>query len=59
MVAVGFILLIGTAGASDTDMISMDQILTQCAVAIGLILAGGIPLRKRGAKRCQTGVEGR
>lgn len=56
---VGFILLIGTAGASDTDMISMDQILTQCAVSIGLILVGGIPLRKRGAKRCQTGVGGR
>lgn len=38
----GFILILGTAGASDLESIPMDQVLTQSLVGLGLLVLGFI-----------------
>ena len=39
--ALGFLLVLGTAGASDCDLIPMSQILRQGCIGLGM-LAGGL-----------------
>ena len=39
--ALGFLLVLGTAGASDCDFIPMSQILRQGCIGLGM-LAGGL-----------------
>lgn len=38
----GFILILGTAGASDLESIPMDQVLTQSLVGLALLVLGFI-----------------
>lgn len=60
IVAIGFLLMLGTAGASDIDLISFGQIVIQsiiglCLMAMGLLLVklffAEEDARKKGAKR--------
>ena len=45
MMAMGFILALGTAGSSDIDAISYSQTLVQLAISIGVSLLGYAILR--------------
>ena len=40
--ALGALLIIGTAGASDHGTVPMDRIILQCAVGFGLIALGAL-----------------
>ena len=40
--ALGALLIIGTAGASDQGAIPMDRIILQCAIGFGLIILGAL-----------------
>lgn len=40
--AAGFILLIGTAGSSDTGTIGWDQMIVQIVIGLSLLLGGGV-----------------
>lgn len=42
----GFALLLGTAGASDSEIIPFTQILLQCAIGIVLLCIGGTALKE-------------
>ena len=46
LLVLGFALLLGTAGASDINMIPFTQILLQCAVGITLLCIGGTALKE-------------
>lgn len=38
--ALGFLLVLGTAGASDCDLIPMSQILRQGCIGLGMLASG-------------------
>ena len=45
LVVVGILVIAGTAGASDADLITMSQIIVRCAIGLGL-MAGGVFIGK-------------
>lgn len=41
----GFLLMVSTAGNSDLDLISFNQIVTQLLIALGLMLVGYVGIK--------------